>query len=123
MTAQMIIMEADQFELGELEPTDHGDRWMMCYLTAEGDNPFDFFGGAIVQGINRDGDVWRDWWVGENGRFRRCPFRETAIETLMEEWAKVNGAITRLEVEAIFKAARPVKTLDFKTHSDKENAK
>lgn len=113
MTKVMIVVEGT--ELGMREPEDCGERELCCFLSAEGSDALEFFGWAIVQGLNEDGEVWKDWWLAQ----KSCPFRADAIEELRDEWAKVHGAITLFEVERILKAAQPEKPRDHKTIGDK----
>ena len=120
MTKVMLVVEGT--ELGMRGPTECGgmrrsadSQELCCFLSAEGADAFEFFGGAIVQGLNEDGEVWKDWWLAQ----KSCPFRADAIEELRDEWAKVHGAITLFEVERILKLAQPEKPRDHKTIGDK----
>lgn len=110
-----LVLNPAEFEIGYFEF--EGD-WpsMTCYVVAEGTNAFEFFGGAIVEGIDIYGDLAKDFWVAS----KDCLFRDEAIEVLMSEWAKVHGPIAKFEVENILKLARPEKPKTYKTLRDEK---
>lgn len=99
-----IEMENGSWEVGFAE-CDGEDPSMICYVEASGSTPAEFFGGAVVEGIDEEGDLRRDWYVGS----KRCLFRETAIEYLIEFWTLHFGAIARFEVDRILAEAHPEK--------------
>lgn len=91
---EMLPVELDILEADEDRPA------LLCVVVADGATPAEFFGEAVVEGNDEDGDCFRDWYVWE----ARCPFREEAIAALMEVWAEHFGPIARFEVDAVLTA-------------------